>query len=64
MHGVRETFEYTDGIVTDTFDEVALTNADQTEVYLLVLHCTSTCYSNNQTQINDVMSSFTVRSSS
>ena len=64
VHGVRETFDYTDGIVTDTFDEVALTNADQTEVYLLVLHCTSTCYSNDQTEINDVMSSFTVRSSS
>ena len=64
VHGVRETFDYTDGPMTDTFDEVALTNADQTEVYLLVLHCTSTCYSNNQTEINDVMSSFTVRSSS
>jgi hypothetical protein len=64
VHGVRETFDYTDGPMTDTFDEVALTNADQTEVYLLVLHCTSTCYSNDQTEINDVMSSFTVRSSS
>jgi len=64
VHGVRETFDYTDGPMTDTFDEVALTNADQTEVYLLVLHCTSTCYSDNQTEINDVMSSFTVRSSS
>lgn len=65
VHGVRETFDYTypeDGNVTDTFDEIALTNADQTEVYLLVLHCTSTCYSHDQTEINDVMSSFTVRS--
>ena len=25
---------------TDTFDEVALTNAEQTDVYFLVLHCT------------------------
>jgi hypothetical protein len=64
VHGVRETFDYTDDQdnVTDTFDEVALTNADQTEVYLLVLHCTTTCYQNDQTEINDVMSSFTVRS--
>jgi hypothetical protein len=63
VHGVRETFDYayTSGI-TDTFDEVALTNADQTVVYLLVLHCTTGCYSNDQTQINDVMSSFTIRS--
>jgi hypothetical protein len=64
VHGVRETYNYTyTGGITDTFDEVALTNADQTVVYLLVLHCTSSCYSNDQTEINDVMSSFTIRSS-
>jgi hypothetical protein len=63
VHGVRETFQYTfNGGITDTFDEVALTNADQTVVYLLVLHCTTSCYSNDQTEINDVMSSFTIRS--
>jgi hypothetical protein len=27
-----------------------------------VLHCTTSCYSSDQTQINDVMSSFTIRS--
>ena len=63
VHGVRETFDYTyTGGITDTFDEIALTNADQTVVYLLVLHCTTSCYSNDQTEINDVMSSFTIRS--
>ena len=62
MHGVRETFNYTDRPSADTFDEIALTNADQTEVYLLVLHCTTGCYSHDQTEINDVMSSFTIRS--
>ena len=62
VHGVRETFDYTYGGIADTFDVVALTNADQTELYLLVLHCTTTCYSNDQTAINDVMASFTVRS--
>ncbi len=63
VHGVRETFDYTyiDGS-TDTFDEVILTNADQTEVYLLVTHCTTACYSNDQAQINDVMTSFTIGS--
>ena len=65
VHGVRETYDYTfeDG-PTDTFDEIALTNAEQTMLYFLVLHCTETCYSNDQTAINDVMSSFTIRSSS
>jgi hypothetical protein len=63
VHGVRETFNYTDpGVATDTFDEIALTNADQTEVYLLVIHCTTACYSNDQAEINDVMTSFTIGS--
>jgi hypothetical protein len=63
VHGVRETFDYTyTGGVTDTFDEIALTNADQTVVYLLVLHCTTSCYGTDQNEINDVMSSFTIRS--
>ncbi|MGH3193482.1 MAG: hypothetical protein ACRDPY_42170 [Streptosporangiaceae bacterium] len=65
VHGVREIFDYTWGPdnITDTFDEIALTNADQTDLYILVLHCKSSCYSSEKTQINDVMSSFTVRSS-
>ena len=63
VHGVRETFDYTYTGTADTFDVVALTNAKQTFVYLLVAHCTTSCYSKEQTQINDVMSSFTIRSS-
>jgi hypothetical protein len=62
VHGVRETYDYTSAGSADTFDVDALTNADQTVVYLLVIHCTTTCYSNDQTEINDVMSSFTIRS--
>jgi hypothetical protein len=63
VHGVRETFEYSYNGVTDTFDQVALTNANQTILYLLLLHCTTSCYSSDQSEINDVMSSFTIRSS-
>jgi hypothetical protein len=62
VHGVRETFEYTFSGVTDTFDEEVLTNADQTVLYTLQMHCTQTCYSQNQNNINTVMSSFTVGS--
>ncbi|MCW2930650.1 MAG: hypothetical protein JWM19_1612 [Actinomycetia bacterium] len=64
VHGVRETFEYTYNGVSDTFDEVALTNADQTVVYFLMLHCTDACYSANEANINTIMSSFTVGSPS
>ncbi len=63
VHGVRETFQYTfPGGVVDTFDEDVLTNADQTVVYFLMVHCTNSCYSQNQNNINTVMSSFTVGS--
>jgi hypothetical protein len=63
VHGVRETFQYTfPGGVVDTFDEDVLTNADQTVVYFLMVHCTDSCYSQNQNNIDTVMSSFTVGS--
>ena len=63
VHGVRETFQYTfPGGVVDTFDEDVLTNADQTVVYFLMVHCTATCYSQAQNNIDTVMSSFTVGS--
>ncbi len=63
VHGIREVFSYTfpDGS-TDTFDQVALTNSDDTMVYLLLLHCLSACYHQNFSEINTVMTSFTVRS--
>jgi hypothetical protein len=63
VHGVRVTFDYTfpDGS-TDTFDQVAFTNADDTEIYLLVLHCLASCYQRDHSEIDTVMQSFTVRS--
>jgi hypothetical protein len=62
VHGVRETFDYTFGTQTDTFDDEVLTNADQTEVYFVQVHCTQACYSTNQKNIDTIMSSFTVGS--
>jgi hypothetical protein len=63
VHGVREIFQYTfPGGAANTFDEDVLTNADQTEVYLLMVHCTATCYTQNQNSINTVMTSFTIGS--
>jgi hypothetical protein len=64
IHGVRETFDYTyPGGRVVTFDQLALTNANDTKVYLLLVHCTASCYSQNKAQISTVMNSFTVRSS-
>lgn len=63
VHGIREIFSYTypDGN-TVTFDQVALTNSNSTMVYLLLVHCLSSCYGKNSSQIDTVMKSFTVRS--
>jgi len=63
VHGVRVTYDYTfqDG-TADTFDQVALTDADQTKIYLLMVHCTTSCYSHNQKAIDGIVSSFTVGS--
>ena len=63
VHGVWDTFDYTyPGGIVETFDQVALTNADATQIYVLEMHCMAACYSQNQDQFNTVMSSFTVRS--
>jgi len=63
VHGVREIFSYSypDGH-TDTFDQVALTNSTSTMLYVLLVHCQSSCYSQNTSQIDAVMKSFTVGS--
>jgi hypothetical protein len=62
--GFLQTFDYSYGgtKLSDTFDEEILTNSAGSTIYLIVTHCTTTCYSQHETAINDVMSSFTVRS--
>jgi hypothetical protein len=63
VHGFRETYNYTYTAHADTFDEDVLTNADQTLVFLLVVHCTTICYGNYQTEIKYMMSSVTASGS-
>jgi len=63
VHGVRDTYDYTyPGGITDTFDQVALTNGNSSQLYVLMVHCITTCYSHNHDQFDTIMSSFTVRS--
>ena len=56
-YGVRETYDYTFSGHVDTFDEDVMTNADHTAIFLLVVHCVTTCYSSFRTEIDYVMSS-------
>jgi hypothetical protein len=63
VHGVWDTYDYTyPGNITDTFDQVALTNSSRTQLYVLMVHCMAACYSHNRGQLDTIMSSFTVRS--
>ena len=63
VHGVWDTYNYTyPGHITDTFDQVALTNSSSTQLYVLMLHCIATCYTHNRDQLDTIVSSFTVRS--
>jgi len=63
VHGMWDTYSYTypDGTI-DTFDQVALTNSDKSQLYVLMVHCIATCYTQNRDQIDTIVSSFTVRS--
>ncbi len=63
VHGVWDTYDYTyPGNITDTFDQVAFTNSNRTQLYVLMVHCMAACYSHNRDQFDTIMSSFTVRS--
>jgi hypothetical protein len=63
VHGVWDTYSYTyPGGTTDTFDQVALTNSDKSQLYVLMVHCIATCYTHDRDQIDTIVSSFTVRS--
>jgi hypothetical protein len=55
--GVRETYDYTVRGRVNTFDEDIVTNADDTVILGLVIHCTATCYSSYRTDIDFVMTS-------
>ena len=63
VHGVRETYDYTDDRTgrhqADTWDMDALTDAGHTVIFLLVVHCTTACYDSYQAEITHVMSSVT-----
>jgi hypothetical protein len=60
---VREVFDYSEsGGPVNTWDEVVLTNGTDSDIYLLLLHCKASCYAQDRSTINDIMTSFTVRS--
>lgn len=63
LHGVRVIYNWkvADGSV-NTFDLSAYTNNDATIVYALMIRCELQCYHARAAEINDIATSFTVRS--
>ena len=63
LHGVRVTYEYEmDNGVLHTFDQTALVNNDSSKLYELIIRCSSHCYRERSSQLDDIATSFTVRS--
>jgi hypothetical protein len=63
VRGVREVFNVDFGNgVFNTFDQTALASADSSTLYLLLIRCTAQCYRERVAEINDIATSFTVRS--
>lgn len=62
MRGVRSVYSY---VVVEgppqVFDLTAYTNDDASKLYLISIRCSLDCYKQNDAQINDVATSFTVR---
>jgi hypothetical protein len=58
--GIREIFDYDLGRTAETFDLTVMTNSATTKIYFLLVHCTTTCFAANYTQISNVVGSFTV----
>jgi hypothetical protein len=50
-----------DSPLPEVYDQIALTNPRHTRVHLLTVHCTQSCFTANQHQIEDVVSSLTLK---
>jgi hypothetical protein len=63
VRGINELFEYDIGGQPDAFEQTVLTNSSTTKLYLLLVQCYQACFVAHETQIKQVVDSFTVRGS-
>jgi hypothetical protein len=62
IRGVHEVFQYRlGGGPPQTFDETAYTNKDGSKVYLMFLRCSNECYQARRSELDSVVTSFTVQ---
>ncbi len=63
VHGVRSVFNYElSAGVLHTFDQTVYANQDSTVLYFMLIRCTARCYRERAVELNDIATSFTVRS--
>jgi hypothetical protein len=63
VHGVRTVYSYEMPTgVLHTFDQTVYANQDSTVLYILLIRCTARCYRERAVELNDIATSFTVRS--
>lgn len=63
LHGIRVVYNQAMGLgYLHTFDLTALTNDDSSVLYAILVRCTASCYRERAVEINDIVTSFTVRS--
>ena len=63
LHGVRVVYnyEFPTGVM-HTFDQTAYANQDSSVLYFLLIRCTASCYRERAVELDNIASSFTVRS--
>jgi hypothetical protein len=62
IRGVHEVFRYrVQGGPPQMFDQTSYVNDDASKVYVLLVRCSAECYEQRRDEIQDVVSSFTVR---
>jgi hypothetical protein len=62
IRGVHAVFHYrVQGGPPQTFDQTSYVNDDASKVYVLLVRCSAECYEQRRDEIQDVVSSFTVR---
>lgn len=60
--GVRTVYRFAEtGKPSQTINQTALVSDDRSTIYVLIVRCTTECYDKNQTVLNKISDSFTVR---
>lgn len=61
VRGIRSIITFNNKGIGVTFDQVAMVSDDRRILYLLLSRCNTTCYTKNQKEIDEIVSSFSVR---